>query len=88
MNENIQQLIDYAKDSNIPNDKIQIITKNYVYNLSKDSKVRVDWSKGIVLFTLCHQVDKHYNIEFLPIITLKQKQVLRTLINNRGEYSA
>lgn len=88
MNENIKQLLDYTKDSKIPNDKIQIVTKQYVYTLSKDSKVKVDWVKGIVLFTLCHQVDKHYNIEFCPIITLKQKQVLRILINNRGECSA
>lgn len=88
MNKHIQQLIDYIKDDKISNEKIQIVTKHYIYNLSKDSKVKVDWSKGIVLFTLSHQVDKHYNIEFCPIITLKQKQVLRVLLNNRGECSA
>ena len=88
MNENIKQLLDHTKNSKVANDKIQIVTKHYVYNLSKDSKVKVDWSKGIVLFTLSHQVDKHCNIEFCPIITLKQKQVLRVLLNNRGECSA
>lgn len=88
MNKHVQQLIDYTKDDKISNDKIQIVTKEHVYSLSKDSKVKVGWSEGTVLFTLCHKVDKHYNIEFIPIITLKQKEILRVLINNRGEFSA
>lgn len=85
MNKYVQQLLNYLKDNDISNERIQIVTKENIFVLSKDTKIDIDWQKGIISISLCHKIDKYYNVKFMSIIDLKQKQILKILINNRGD---